>query len=74
MPFLAQKGTNLQTEEEEEKEEEEEEKEEEGTQQVPTKCGEWRQEHWQFDVFIDVHLAMAPMAHIYWCKMDGLGL
>jgi hypothetical protein len=25
-------------------------------------------------VFIDVHLAMAPMAHIYWCKMDGLGL
>jgi len=38
MPLLAQKGTNLQTEEEEE--EEEEEKEEEGTQQVPTKCGE----------------------------------
>jgi hypothetical protein len=35
MPLLAQKGTNLETEEEEE-----EEKEEEGTQQVPTKCGE----------------------------------
>jgi hypothetical protein len=34
MPLLAQKGTNLETEEEEE------EKEEEGTQQVPTKCGE----------------------------------
>jgi hypothetical protein len=33
MPLLAQKGTNLETEEEEEKEEE-------GTQQVPTKCGE----------------------------------